>query len=174
MDRSGSGINLTAMTSYLHTILSAAAILLTPAFVSLHAQDNLEPEHKMAAMTLREDKVGADLTTLASRKSAAVYDRRVVLSNNGAYNVLISDAAGNVRMEGSYLDMDLTVADGEFTYYYPNGNVESKGNYANGRKTGVWHRYNADGSARAERIYTGMTWEELAVSLGIHSVAGRN
>lgn len=162
------------MKTLINSLLIAGASILIASQVQ--ANNTHDPENKVTEKgpVLRQDKVSADMTTIADRKADAVYDRKVMLSNDGIYEVVVTDAEGNVRMEGSYINEELTQPNGEFTYYYPNGNVESKGMYANGVKTGTWYRYNEDGSPKAERNYTGMTWEDMAVTLGMASKAGSN
>jgi hypothetical protein len=115
---------------------------------------------------VRQDKVMADLRTPAGRKTTQVYYRKVMLADD-LYHVEITDGKGTLRMTGSYADEGLRQAVGEFIYYHPNGNVESTGKYARGVKTGTWYRYHFDGRPKAERIYNGKTWEEMAVELGI-------
>ena len=115
---------------------------------------------------LRQDKVRQDLVTPAGRKDKVTFERTVTLDENGQYAVIVKDAEGRLRMTGTYVDEALNTAHGQFTFYYPNGNVESSGMYANGTKTGTWERFAEDGTAKAERNYTGMTWEDMAVTLG--------
>lgn len=162
------------MNTLINTLMVAGTIVMiqaTPAPVQ--AMNSNGPGSSDAGPVLRQDKVGADLHTIADRKATEVYDRKVML-NEGIYEVVITDENGNLRMTGSYANEDLTQPEGEFTYYYANGNIESKGMYANGVKTGTWHRYHTDGTAKAERNYTGMTWEDMAVTLGMASKAGSN
>jgi protein TonB len=60
---------------------------------------------------------------------------------------------GTLKAEGSYADAAFRVPDGSFTFYHPNGKIESQGLYRNGRKQGVWKRFDARGSELAEKIY---------------------
>lgn len=60
---------------------------------------------------------------------------------------------GTLKAEGSYADAAFRVPDGAFTFYHPNGKTESQGLYKNGRKQGVWKRFDARGSELAEKIY---------------------
>ena len=132
-----------------------------PAFVQ--AQDTHEPELNLLIIgtVVRMDQVGPDLFTLAARKSTEVFDRKVTVGENGAYALTITDAQGNIRMEGQHSNTDLTLPEGEYTYYYPNGQIECKGMYKNNVKYGTWMRYAMDGTLKAERNYSGQTWEEM-------------
>jgi hypothetical protein len=163
------------MNALINTLMIAGTAVLFQAPLNSIAQDNHTPDRIAAErMIVRKDKVGADLSTPADKKSMEVYDRSVIASANGTFEVVVTDSKGNIRMEGTYADAGLTRAEGPFTYYYPNGNIESQGMYVNGMKSGTWHRYSADGSPKAERNYAGMTWEDMAVSLGLASKSGAN
>lgn len=60
---------------------------------------------------------------------------------------------GRLVMTGTFADDSLTVAHGEFTFYHPNGQVESTGRFEQGVKAGTWHRYDPQGNALPDRIY---------------------
>lgn len=60
---------------------------------------------------------------------------------------------GKLKAEGTYLDAAMSLPHGSFTFYHPNGRVESKGDYINGNKAGIWLRYDAWGEPLAEKIY---------------------
>ncbi|MBK6753909.1 MAG: TonB family protein [Flavobacteriales bacterium] len=55
--------------------------------------------------------------------------------------------------EGHYADPQLRVPHGRFTFYHPNGKVESTGDFAEGLKSGVWQRYDQWGRELAEKVY---------------------
>lgn len=60
---------------------------------------------------------------------------------------------GVKKMEGQYQGIDPQLEEGEFVYYYRNGQVESRGRYCKGKKCGIWKRYAWDGSERSDRLY---------------------
>lgn len=60
---------------------------------------------------------------------------------------------GKLKADGRFRDAALTVEEGAFTFFHPNGKVESKGDYVMGNKSGVWLRYDAAGQALAEKVY---------------------
>lgn len=60
---------------------------------------------------------------------------------------------GKLKAEGRYLDQQLTVEHGHFTFYHANGKVESSGDYAQGLKAGLWQRYDVWGRPLAEKVY---------------------
>jgi hypothetical protein len=143
-----------------------AAFAAVMPFTGNFANDHFGSEGTPEEQVIRKDRTKADLSTPADRNEKEAFDRTVTLADNGMYSVVITDASGNLRMKGTYLDDALKVPHGEFTYYYTNGNVESNGRYEKGWKTGVWNRFAEDGSPKAERVYTGMTWDDMAVMLG--------
>lgn len=69
------------------------------------------------------------------------------------YPARIFTLAGVVKGSGQYADPAYRIADGDFTYFYPDGKVESKGRFVNGRKDGVWQRYDPRGGELAEKVY---------------------
>jgi len=60
---------------------------------------------------------------------------------------------GKLKAEGHYTDPRLSVEHGRFTFYHPNGKVESQGEYAMGKKSGVWLRFDQWGRPLAEKVY---------------------
>lgn len=60
---------------------------------------------------------------------------------------------GKLKAEGRFRDAALTVEEGPFVFYHPNGKVESKGEYVMGNKSGVWLRFDPWGNALAEKVY---------------------
>src|SRR5688500_8389622 len=60
---------------------------------------------------------------------------------------------GKLRSEGTYRDEALRVEHGAFIFYHPNGQIESRGEYILGNKSGVWERFDSTGKALAENIY---------------------
>jgi len=66
---------------------------------------------------------------------------------------------GELKMIGHTKESGCFLPDGEFVFYYQNGAVESRGQYRNGVKAGIWERYASDGTSKAERVYTGIPVE---------------
>ncbi|WKZ66307.1 MAG: energy transducer TonB [Flavobacteriales bacterium] len=60
---------------------------------------------------------------------------------------------GKLKAEGTYRDAAMNQPHGSFVFYHPNGRVESRGEYINGNKAGVWERFDAWGQPLAEKIY---------------------
>lgn len=83
----------------------------------------------------------------------AAYYQTVESAGDKGFHVKAYFMSGELKMDGYYKDEAATVPNGIFTYYYKNGKKESTGNFSNGMKTGVWQRFNPDGSKKAEKVY---------------------
>jgi len=83
----------------------------------------------------------------------AKYTREVSVSQDSSYKVVIRYITGEVMMTGAFSDQKLQVQNGDFTYYYANGNLESQGRYKSGLKVGTWKRWSFDGSKKPDRYY---------------------
>lgn len=88
----------------------------------------------------------------AAKKRAAYY-REVAGKDGELFIGKTYSVAGKLKAEGTYHDAAMTLPHGAFTFYHPNGRVESKGEYINGSKSGIWLRYDAWGEQLAEKIY---------------------
>ncbi len=86
-------------------------------------------------------------------KKQASYYSKIVEQRDELYIFHAFFINGELKMEGSYLDEKMQTAHGKFVFYYENGQIESKGQYRDGQKYGLWERFNRDGSAKAEKVY---------------------
>lgn len=86
-------------------------------------------------------------------KKNAAYFRVPNGQREGLYVGATYTMDGKLKAEGTYQDEQLTVPHGTFVFYHANGKVESRGAYDNGRKSGLWERFDAGGNALAEKIY---------------------
>lgn len=117
------------------------------------------------------DHVATDLRTIVPAHIRGGALRIVETRDDGLYHVRIRSAQHIQRMQGSYLDRDLTLPHGRFIYYHPNGRIESVGEYENGVKVGTWYTQDITGQGRAERSYSGLTVDALLVDQGVHEQA---
>jgi len=115
------------------------------------------------APAVRRDLVGPDFQ--AATKESIILMREVRKTANG-YEVKVKAANGSLRMKGVFSDEKLTLANGTFSYYHDNGRIESEGRIVNGVKTGVWTRFDRSGGAKSEKIYSGQTYDQMAVNNG--------
>lgn len=88
-----------------------------------------------------------------SHDSMAQYYRTIVSEGNGDKTVRMYYISGKLKMQGTYADKDLSVEDGQFSYYYRNGQIESEGYFCKGQKCGIWKRWEWNGQAKADRVY---------------------
>jgi hypothetical protein len=124
-----------------HSVLPLLLLLLTLAATAkaLHGQDP-DPQYLSAIL---------EPTT---RKKATYY--RVANGRQGQlYAGAIHTMDGKLKAKGTYRDEALTIEHGMFEFYHANGEVESRGEYQHGRKSGVWERYTSAGVPLAEKIY---------------------
>lgn len=90
-----------------------------------------------------------------TEKDKAVFVRQLNLVNESYYAAHIYDKAGNLRVEGFYIEGDYGLQEhGRFTYYHSNGKIESTGIYEHGIKVGFWERYAVSGTRRPDRYYS--------------------
>ena len=94
-------------------------------------------------------------------QAKAAFYADVVGHDSGRIQAKIMDLNGVLKAIGDFKAADLEIPDGYFTYYYPNGTVESQGNYVKGRKDGLWLRYDSSGQALAEKVYDSSVLEDL-------------
>lgn len=87
------------------------------------------------------------------KRGKASYTMEVVGHTDSAIQVEVRNMKGVLKMKGAYTDEALTTEHGEFTYYYPNGKIESRGRYTLGSKSGLWLRFHQNGQPKAERLY---------------------
>ncbi len=106
---------------------------------------------KAAITLIRIDLVGEDLVS-PPKESAVSYQRKVERMNE-VFRVRITAPDGTPIMQGTYLDAELTIPHGLHIHFYWTGQLESKGMYNNGVKTGVWERYSFNGERLSEKVY---------------------
>lgn len=81
------------------------------------------------------------------------YVRTINILNDTLYEVQVVFRTGEFMMFGAYADKNLTIENGDFKYYYANGNLESEGKFKNGSKVGTWKRWNYDSRPKPDRFY---------------------
>lgn len=139
------------------TLAFVIGLLWLPLFTAAAAPLELSSK----AVILRVERVGPEALGLTAGTQGETFVRIVAKSGNGKYLVAVNSNAGILRMKGAYLDSALAVQDGVFTYYHPNGRMESEGRYVAGIKSGTWVRYAIDGARLSERNYLGLPVDKL-------------
>ncbi|MBL0128963.1 MAG: energy transducer TonB [Flavobacteriales bacterium] len=123
------------------TLLLTAALILPLCPSRSYGQENNEDRQYLS-----------DVLSPAVKKKATFY-REVTGKEGELFMAKTYSMDGKVKAEGSYSDAQLTIQQGSFVFYHPNGRVESRGEYVNGLKTGIWERFDAWGQELAEKIY---------------------
>lgn len=130
------------------TLLAAVRLLLPVSFLAFSLSTTV--------VTAGDPKPGkvylSNVLEPTSKGKAAFY-----LQNEGKEGELfigkIYSMDNKLKAEGRFRDAALTVEEGPFIFYHPNGKVESKGEYVQGNKSGVWLRFDPWGNALAEKVY---------------------
>lgn len=71
-----------------------------------------------------------------------------------SYTILDYYKSGVLQMEGKSLKKDLVLRDGEFLFYYENGNKKNSMFYLNGKPIGIHLSYYENGNLKEEGEYT--------------------
>lgn len=115
----------------------------------------------------RIDVVNSQFEPCTRRKDAR-YVRTITPTSNG-FAVRVQTPHGFTLMTGHFADPAATVAHGDFRYYDDAGTLRAAGRYVDGRKLGVWHRYDDRGEALSDKKYDGLDWEGMQLKLGLAS-----
>lgn len=88
------------------------------------------------------------------KRKQAQFIRTLEKTSGNEYTGTIRDLNGNVKIIGTYvLTPNKLIEQGVFTFFYPDGSIESRGMYDKGVKVGNWERYTADGTRKPDRYY---------------------
>jgi len=100
-----------------------------------------------------QDAVYLDERMRETKKKNATYFCELVEKTERGYHYKAYFMTGELKMDGWYADQGLDTPHGMFTYYYKSGQVESKGEYREGEKYGIWERYDRYGNEKPEKVY---------------------
>jgi Gram-negative bacterial TonB protein C-terminal len=73
----------------------------------------------------------------------------------------------STQMEGLFTDEETENKSGDFTYFYANKFLESKGRYSNNKKEGVWLQYYPNGAMEDSSFYSNN--KKLGICISWHS-----
>ena len=108
----------------------------------------------LATAQMRTEMLDSQFKVLSAESANLVkYVREVTPEADGSFLVKVNFKTGEMMMTGRYLDDELQIEDGLFTFFYANGTTESTGRYRNGNKVGAWKRWNYDGRSKPDRLY---------------------
>lgn len=117
------------------------------------------------AATASAQRTWLDQVLQPTSKGKAAYYKEPSGEANGHFKGKIFTLDGVLKAEGEYFDPELKIEDGHFTFYHPDGKVESTGDYAMGNKTGVWQRYDKWGQELAEKVYDAKPLENIVYTM---------
>jgi hypothetical protein len=106
-----------------------------------------------ASISGEDEAIYLDERMRETKKKHATYYCELVEKTEEGYHFKAYFLSGELKMEGWYADEEMKVPHGFFTYYYRSGKIESKGEYRNGEKYGIWHRYDIFGNEKPEKVY---------------------
>jgi hypothetical protein len=100
-----------------------------------------------------------------TNQASAVYYKDAAGESGVHYLGRIHFLDGKLKAEGTYADAALLIPHGRFTFYHPDGKVESTGDYVMGNKSGVWQRFDRWGQALAEKVYDPQALESIEYTM---------
>lgn len=110
-------------------------------------------------------RIWLDQVLQPTSKGKAAFYKEADGDANGHFKARIFELGGTLKAEGLYFDRELKIEDGRFTFYHPDGRVESTGDYVMGNKSGVWQRYDKWGQELAEKVYDAKPLENLVYTM---------
>ncbi|MFT3885026.1 MAG: hypothetical protein QM724_06220 [Flavobacteriales bacterium] len=119
----------------------------------------------LEAAPVQAQRTWLDQALQPTSKAKAAYYKEPAGEADGRYKARILDLGGKLKAEGEYFDQQLRVENGHFTFYHPDGKVESTGDYAMGNKSGVWQRFDKWGQALAEKVYDAKPLENIVYTM---------
>lgn len=96
---------------------------------------------------------------------------RIMEAEGNGFLVRVIGQYGRPLMIGHTLDAEGRVPHGAFQYFDEAGTLRAEGSFTNGRKVGIWKRYDMMGQMLMEKEYDGLEWDEKQVKLGIATLS---
>ena len=100
----------------------------------------------------QKEKNYLDISLQPCKKGKASYYMSIEPKGED-HELKMFDMKSVLKMTGSSADGQGRIFNGYFEFYHDNGQLESKGEYIKGRKTGIWERFDKRGNKLAERMY---------------------
>ena len=119
----------------------------------------------LSASAIQAQRSYLDEALEPSSRSKAAYYVEDKGTDAAGHLARIFTMDGVLKAEGHYADAELHIPDGTFTFYFPDGRVESSGDYEKGLKKGVWLRYDKWGRELAEKVYETKTSENIVFTM---------
>jgi hypothetical protein len=141
--------------------LSVPACMLVAVLSALSVQGQRDDVNKLAVLRARGEtsltvgRVRYDMV-VAEYANAYLTDMtllRTARETPDGWAARVYGPNGGLLMTGTFIDRNLRIPQGDFTFYHPNGNEESKGRFCNGGKVGLWQRWDQRGQPLSDRSY---------------------
>jgi antitoxin component YwqK of YwqJK toxin-antitoxin module len=108
----------------------------------------------MAESQLQPKTVHLNAMMQTAAESGSTYKLQLTPLDETKYKGIVYDGMENLKVEGHYVERNgRYIEDGHFKYYFPNGSVESEGEYQAGVKIGHWKRFDFQGNRKPDRYY---------------------
>jgi len=87
-------------------------------------------------------------------ETGSIYRLQLTPIDDTKYKGIIVDGMENRKVEGLYIERNgHYIEDGHFKYFFPNGQIESEGDFQAGVKVGHWKRFDFLGNQKPDRYY---------------------
>jgi hypothetical protein len=84
----------------------------------------------------------------------STYRLTLIPAEDEHYKGAIYDILENLKVEGRYVQRNgQYIEDGHFKFFFPNGQIESEGEFQAGVKVGHWKRFDFQGNQKPDRYY---------------------
>ena len=108
----------------------------------------------MAQSQLQPKTIHLNAMLQTASETGATYRLQLTPIDDVKYKGIIIDGMENRKVEGLYVERNgRYIEDGHFKYFFPNGQIESEGEYQAGVKVGHWKRYDFLGNQKPDRYY---------------------
>jgi len=95
-----------------------------------------------------------DMYLDVSEKKSAKFERKLFKTGEKSFKGEIFNFSGVLKASGEYMEVESDlIPHGDFTFYYPNGQIESQGRYVMGYKVETWRRFMVDGKEMSPKYY---------------------
>jgi hypothetical protein len=108
----------------------------------------------MAQSQLQPKTIHLNAMMQTGSETGSIYRLQLTPIDDTKYKGIIVDGMDNHKVEGLYIERSgRYIEDGHFKYFFPNGQVESEGDFQAGVKVGHWKRFDFLGNQKPDRYY---------------------
>jgi antitoxin component YwqK of YwqJK toxin-antitoxin module len=108
----------------------------------------------MAQGQLQPKTIHLNTMMQTASQGQSTYRLKLTPLDDVKYSGLVYDGMENLKLEGQYIERNgRYIEDGHFKYFFPNGSIESEGEYQAGVKVGHWKRFDFQGNRKPDRYY---------------------